>query len=382
MIDFSPTEEQKALRDGALRFAREALDGRSQDADPSEFPRAKWALAAEFGLLGLLVPPQYGGMGCDCATAALVLDAVSYGCRDHGFVHAVCTQIVCSVQLTLFGSIQQREELLPPLCAGRIVASQAMTEPEAGSDTSSIRTTAVKRGGGSYVLNGRKTFISNGPLADLALVFAVTNPAARTLGRSSCFLVPADAPGFSRGPAMQKMGLNSLQNGDLEFTDCTVSTAALLGSEGGGASIFSEAMEWERILLSAALVGKTQRVLEATVAHAKSRRQFGRPIGEFQAIAHRIADMRTSLELGRLMVHKAAWLKDSGARATLESSLAKLHASESCKAACLEAVQMLGGYGYFTGLDAERELRDSIASTIYSGTSEIQKNIIAALSGL
>jgi alkylation response protein AidB-like acyl-CoA dehydrogenase len=320
-------------------------------------------------------------MGRDCVSAAVVLEALGYGCRDHGLLHAICTQIVGSVQINLFGTAAQKKEYLPAIVRGEIVLCLGMTEADAGSDTSAIRTRAVPHGN-IFTLNGRKVFISNGPVADLAIIFAVTDPSAKSVGRISCFLLSTTIRGFTRGPAMRKMGLNSLQNGELVLDDCEIEKTALFGKEGTGSAIFAEAMEWERILLFATQVGKLHHLLDRTVAQARSRQQFGQPIGRFQAIAHRVADIRVNLELGRLICLKAAWIKDKGSRATLESSIAKLFISESCKNACIEAVQIHGAYGYMKELNLERELRDSIASTIYSGTSEIQRNLIAALSGL
>jgi hypothetical protein len=225
-------------------------------------------------------------------------------------------------------------------------------------------------------------FITNAPIADVVLLFAVTDASKSFFGQTSCLLFELERPGVSRGAPMLKMGLDSLQNGELYFDDALVPAACVLGKPGAGGAVFSETITWERILLFATVVGKMKRTLETTVAYAKDRKQGGISIASHQAVSHKIADMRVNLELSRLAVYKAAWLKDQGKNAYLEASIAKLFASESLKRACLDALQIHGGYGYMKDYDVERELRDSLAGTIYSGTSEIQKNIIARLCGL
>jgi alkylation response protein AidB-like acyl-CoA dehydrogenase len=235
-MNFELSEDQIALRDSTLKFSVTTLKGTSASIDNLEFPRQQWDQCAEFGLLGVLIPEEYGGMGRDCLTAQVILEALGYGCRDHGLVHAICTQIICSVQIMLFGTAEQKSQFLPAMARGEIVACQAMTEPDAGSDTLAIRTRA-EWAGVNFKLNGRKTFISNAPMADIAIVFAVTDASAKTIGRLSCFLVPSATPGLSKGPAMHKMGLNSLQNGDLILEDCEVDRRAILGRLGAGSVI-------------------------------------------------------------------------------------------------------------------------------------------------
>lgn len=380
-MDFALTPDQIEVRETTLAFARERLNSEGPPDDDETFPRDKWAACAEFGLLGLLLPREYEGSEYDALTAAIALEALGAGCSDHGLVHAVGTQIISGIQINLFGSAEQKSRYLPALSRGTAIAAQAMTEPDAGSDFSAIRTRAVREDG-QYRLTGRKTFITNGPIADVVLVFAVTDPGKGALGGLSCFIVDNGTPGFERSRPMRKMGLSTLQNGDLVFEECLVPVEKRLGQEGGGGILFGEAMEWERILLFATQLGKLAQVLERTVRYGKTRRQFGQPIGRFQSFSNKIADMRVNLELGRLMVYKGAWLKAQGRRAALESSIAKLFVSESCKTACLDAVQLHGGLGYMKEAGLERELRDSVGSTIYSGTSEIQRVIISKLSGL
>jgi alkylation response protein AidB-like acyl-CoA dehydrogenase len=281
----------------------------------------------------------------------------------------------------LFGSEEQKQCLLPDLTSGKSIYAQAITEPDSGSDAFAMRTTAV-RDGTDFILNGTKTFITNGPVCDSVLVFAVTDPSRKLLGGFSCFHVSASSPGFSRGKSLEKLGLRTLANGELIFSDCRIPTSAMIGREGQGTIIFSEAMEWERTLIPACLLGDMERVLEESILYAKERQAFGKHIAEFQAISHKIAKMKMNVELGRLALYNAATLKENRKRAALETSVAKYFISESLKQACLDAIQIRGAYGYMTEYEVERDLRDSIASTIYSGTSEMQANIIARLAGL
>lgn len=378
-MDFDLTSGQTAARDATIGFASSELS--DIDADCDDFPKEHWAKCADFGLLGLLVPQEYGGSGHDCLTSSTILEAFGYACHDSGLAHAIVTQIVCGVQLAIFGSESQKAAFLPRLCSGEIILAQAITEPDAGSDTMAMRTSVVEQDD-AFVLNGSKIFITNAPIADVALVFAVSDKEKKGLGKLSCLIVEKDTAGFERSKPLEKMGLTTLQNGLLFFEDCRVPKDRMVGSKGQGSVIFMEAMEWERILLVSVHVGRMQRVLETCVSYARTREQFGQPIGRFQSISNKIATMRMNLELGQLMVRKAAWAKDTRKRAVLESSMAKLFISESYKAACLDAIQLHGGYGYMKETGLERELRDSLAGTIYSGTSEIQRNIIAKLSGL
>jgi alkylation response protein AidB-like acyl-CoA dehydrogenase len=379
-MDFSLSSDQIRLRDGTVHFARERIPapGTAHDAP---FPRSAWAECAEFGLLGLLVPRELGGAGLDGLTAAVVLEAFGYACADQGLVHAVATQVLCGLQLALFGTEKQKAEYLPGISNGTLIASQAMTEPDAGSDVAAMKTHAEPRDG-TYLLNGSKCFITNGPICDVALTFCVTDPEKNALGRLSCLIVDRDTPGFERGSPFHKLGLHSLKNGMLYFRDCPIPEERLLGARGGGWLLFSSAIEWERVLLFATQVGKMQHVLEQVVTYASQRKQFGRRIGDFQAVSGKVAQMRVNLELSRLIAYKAAWLKDARQPAALEASIAKLFISESCRDACLDAVQIHGGYGFMEEHAPAGDLRDSLGGTIYSGTSEIQRNIIARLCGL
>ena len=377
-----PDTEQTALIDSLVKFARNELNDGVEEADRSrEFPWESWHKCAGMQIQALPFPVEYGGCGADFSTTVLSLNALGYACKDAGLVHAIATQLLCGIQLREFGSDELKARYLPDLCSGNRVFCQAITEPGSGSDAMAMRTRAV-RDDDTFTLDGSKTFITNGPIADVALVFAVTNPDVKRLMGVSCFAVEQGTPGFERCPPLQKMGLNTLQNGELVLDGCRVSADRIVGRVGQGAILFHESMEWERILLPAAHLGTLRRVLETTVEYAKQREAFGQPIGQFQLVSEKIAAMKVNLELGELALTRAAQLKDAGKRAPLEAAICKLFVSESLKQGCLDAVQIHGGYGYMAEYEVERDLRDSIASTVYSGTSELQKTIIAKLIGL
>jgi alkylation response protein AidB-like acyl-CoA dehydrogenase len=381
-MTFDLTEEQRKLQKIIVDFARQELNpGAAERERAGEFPKDLWDKCAEMRILALPFPEEYGGDGFDFVTTVAAFHALGYACKDAGLAHALASQMIGGLQILLFGSEDLKTRVLPDLAAGKLIYAQAITEPDSGSDAFAMRTRAVKTADG-YTLNGTKTMISNGPVADRVLVFAVTDPEKSTLNRASCFLVSKDDPGFSAGKPFDKLGLRTMLNGELVFDNCQIPASALIGREGQGAILFNEAMEWERTLLPALLLGELDRVLETCVVYAKEREAFGKPIGDFQAVSHKVATMKMNAELGKLILYRAADLKDRRKRAPLETSVAKLFISESLKQGCLDAVQIHGGYGYTSEFDVERELRDSIASTIYSGTSEMQKNIIAHLSGL
>jgi alkylation response protein AidB-like acyl-CoA dehydrogenase len=279
-----------------------------------------------------------------------------------------------------FGREEQKQRYLPRLCDGSMVAVQAMTEPMSGSDAFSLRTTAQKRGD-RYVLTGSKTFITNAPVADVFLVFARTDPAKGFAGVSA-FLVERQTPRLSVSAPMHKMGLRTSPMGEVSFDGCEVPEENLLGSPGAGSAIFTTSMDWERTCILASALGTMQRQLERCIAYAKERTQFGQPIGKFQAVSHRIVEMKLRLETARLLLYKVGWLKAQGKRTAMESAMAKLYLSQCFLDSSLDAVQIHGGYGYSEEYEFERELRDAVGGRIYSGTSEIQKNIIAGSLGL
>jgi hypothetical protein len=382
-MDFSLSDEQKLLRDNIVRFGREVLSPGAAERDRDQaFSRELWRKCGEIGIQGLPVPEQYGGSGVDPLTCAIALEALGYGCRDGGLVFSLCAHLLsCVVPLWQHGNEAQKRRYLPGLCDGALIGVHAMTEPDSGSDAFALRTKAERDGTG-FRLNGTKTFISNGPVADLVIVFAMTDAKKGYHGGVTAFLVEAGAPGFKAGAKFDKLGLRTSPIGELVFTDLYVPDEAVLGTIGAGSALFTASMDWERICLFASHVGAMERLLETSIAYARTRTQFGQAIGKFQAIGHRIADMKVQLEAARLLVHRAAWRLGNTRNASLDAAMAKLFVSESLVKSALATVQIHGGYGFVTEYEVERALRDAVGSTLYSGTSEMQRNIIARWLGL
>ncbi len=382
-MDFALTEEQRALRSNIIRFARERLSAGADERDRNHtFPRDLWSQCGTMRLQGLPVPHEWGGAGLDALSTAIALDALGYGCTDAGLVFSLCAHLLaCVVPLWKFGTEEQKQRYLAALCNGSLIAVNAMTEPDSGSDAFALKTRAEPADGG-YRISGTKIFASNAPVADLALVFAVTDPVKGYHGGISAFLVERDSKGFSTSAPLDKMGLRASPTGELVLDEVWVSRNALLGGEGGGARVFAHSMDWERACLFASHAGQMERLLETAIGYARTRRQFGAPIGSNQAISHRIADMKVMLEAARLLVYRAAWSLDHSRSASLDASIAKLFTSESLVRSALDTMHIFGGYGFMTETQVERAVRDALASTVYSGTSEMQRNIIARWLGL
>lgn len=381
-MDLSFTPDQLALKESAFAFARRELadDMIARDRDAT-FSRDLWQKCAAFGIQGSAFPAEYGGGGVDIISAMLLMEGLGRGCKDSGLLFAMSGQM-WTVQMPImrFGTDTQRDHYLPPLCSGESIGAHGMTEPGSGSDAFSLRTTA-RRDGDVYVINGSKTFSTNAPFADVFLVFATVDRNLGFLGVTA-FIIDRETPGLHVGREIGKMGLRTAPMAELVFDDCRVPVANRLGKEGNGATIFGDAIEWERACILASIIGAMERQLETCVAYAKAREQFGQPIGKFQAVANKIADMKVRLETARLIVYNAGWNKKIHGKAPMESAIAKLYLSECWQKSCMDAVQIHGGYGYTTDFELERDLRDSISTTIYSGTSDIQRNIIARYLGL
>ena len=382
-MDFSYSPEQRQLRDDVTRFAREVLNDDVLGRDREQrFRRDLWERCAGLGLTGLPVPEEYGGMAFDPLTSAIALEALGYGCRDSGLVFSICAHLLsCVVPLWKHGTEEQKRRYLPGLCSGSLIGVHAMTEAGSGSDAFNLLTRAEPEGDG-FVINGTKTFISNAPVADLVIVFTMTDRSKGFHGGTTPFLVEKGTPGFRVSQKIEKMGLRTAPFGELVFEDVRVPASAAIGGVGGGAAMFTEAMDWERVLLFAAHVGTMERLLEEAIKYAKTRRQFGQPIGKFQAVSHKIADMKVQLEAARLLTYRAATRLETARGASLDAAMAKLFVSESLVRVALDTVQIFGGYGYTTEYEIERALRDAVGSTLYSGTSEIQRNIISRWLGL
>lgn len=381
-MDFAWTPEQQRLRDEVVAFARESLNGDvvGRDAE-NEFSRDAWRKCAGFGIQGLPVPEELGGGGADALTIMLVLEALGYGCRDGGLVFSLNAHMwACEIPIVTFGSHAQKNRYLPGLCDGSLIGAQAMTEPESGSDAFSLSTTAEKDGD-VYVLNGTKTFVTNAPVADVFVVFASTDRSKGFAGLSA-FVVERGTEGLSVGRPFRKMGLRTSPMSELVVSDCAVPEANLLGRPGAGMALFNASMGWERGFILASAIGTMQRQLERSIDYARERRQFGQPIANFQAVSHKIADMKVRLESARLFLYKLGWLKAQGKDTAMDSAMVKLYVSECLVQSSLEALQIHGAYGYIEDYEIERDVRDAIASRIYSGTTEIQRNIVARHLGL
>ena len=381
-MDFALSAEQVELKEAAVAFARRELDrGLAEREEAGVFPREAWRACAEFGIQGLPVPAGLGGGGADMLTTAVVMEGLGYGCHDNGLIFSLNAQM-WSLELPLvkFGTEAQQRAYLPGLVSGDLIGVHAMTEPDSGSDAFGMRTRAERRGD-HYVLDGTKLYITNAPVSDVVLVFA-SDPGRPGLAGISAFLVERGAPGFAVTRGLEKMGLRTSPMGEVALDGCVVPAGSRLGPEGAGMAIFNSSMTWERSCILASAVGVMQRQLETCVAYARARRQFGRPIGKFQAVAGKAADMYLRLEAARLLVYRAAWLGQQGRPAVAEAAAAKLFASEAWVASSLDAIQVHGAYGYMREGGVERDLRDAVASTIYSGTSEIQRVILARLLGL
>jgi alkylation response protein AidB-like acyl-CoA dehydrogenase len=382
LVDFDLTDEQQELRRSIVEFGSRHLGDGVTDRDAAhEFHREGWKRCAEFGIQGLPVPEAYGGGAADTLTIAIALEALGYACADNGLLFSLNAQMwSAEIPLVRFGTEAQKLRYLPGLCDGSTIGVQGVTEPGTGSDALAMTTRATRDSRG-YLLNGAKTFITNAPVADMFVVFAVTDPASGFAGLSA-FLVDRGTPGLSVGEPFRKMGLRTSPMSELAFSDCHVPEECRLGPEGAGMAIFNASMEWERIFILATAVGTMQRQLERCIAYARERRQFGQPIAAFQAVSHKIVDMKVRCDTARLLLYQTAWLKGKKRSLTLESAMTKLYLSECFVASSMDALQVHGAYGYMEESGLERDVRDALGSRIYSGTSQIQHNLIARKLGL
>jgi alkylation response protein AidB-like acyl-CoA dehydrogenase len=376
-MDFSLSADQQGWQDAAIRFAKEDLvdDVLGRD-ERREFWREGWQRCARFGIQGLPVPLEYGGKGQDLRVTIAAMEGLGYGCADNGLIFAINASMwTNSIPILRYGTEAQKRRFLPGLCDGRLVGANGASEVEAGSDIFSMQTRAEKRGD-RWILNGRKIWVTSGPVADLFVCYATSDPSRGVMGLSA-FIIPRDTPGFRVVREIPKMGVRTVPMGELALEDCELPLESLLGREGRGAEVFNCSMEWERGAILAGALGTMRRQLERCIAHVRSRKQFGKPIGKNQSVANKVVDMAVRLETCRPLVYRIGWLKAQGKDATVESAMAKLHVSDCYVKNSLDAVQLFGAAGYVSETGIERDLRDSIGSTIYSGTNEIQRNVIA-----
>ncbi|MFQ5862952.1 MAG: acyl-CoA dehydrogenase [Candidatus Brocadiales bacterium] len=374
-MNFSITEEQRLLSDIVREFAHKELGPIAAELDnEARFPAEQLCRASELGFMGIMIPERYGGSGMDTISYVIALEEISRACASTAVIISVNNSLVCE-PIFRFGCEELKHRFLIPLSRGEKLGCFALTEPQAGSDAVGLKTTAIKRAG-CYVLNGTKLLITSGDRADVAVVFAVTDRTRGTHGISA-FLVEKGTPGFSVGKIEDKMGLRASDLAELSFQDCTVPEENLLGKEGDGFKIAMITLDGGRIGIAAQSVGIARACLEDALRYSKERFQFGQPISGFQAIRFMLADMSVEIEAGRLLTFRAAYLKDRGLPYTKEASQSKLYASEMANRVAYKALQIFGGYGYTKEFPVERWYRDARVTTIYEGTSEIQRLVIA-----
>jgi butyryl-CoA dehydrogenase len=374
-MSFDLSEDQEMIRELAEKFATEQLKPRAAKFEEDEeiSPEILRELGS-LGFMGMMVPEDLGGAGLDALSYVLVIEEIAKADASTAVTVAVNNSLVCGIFLEFAGD-EQKRKFLPPLAKGEKIGSFALTEPEAGTDAGNVQTTAVLDGD-QYVLNGTKTFITNGGLAGTVLAFASTNKELKAKGLS-CLVVEKGTPGFSVGSREKKMGMRAADVSELIFEDCRVPKENLIGQEGEGLKIGLTALDSGRISIAAQAVGIAQAAFQEALEYSKQRQQFGRPICQFQAIQFMLADMATRIEAARLLTYRAAHLKNQGIRFSSEASMAKLYASEAATWVCTRALQIHGGYGYMKDYAVERYFRDARLTEIYEGTSEAQRMVIA-----
>jgi butyryl-CoA dehydrogenase len=375
-MDFELTELQRETERLCREFAARELTPHARAWDEEHtFPREAVRKLAELALLGVAVPERYGGAGLDNVAYAVAIEEISRGCASTGVILSVNNSLYCDPVLK-YGTEEQKQAFLSPFARGEKLGCFGLTEPEAGSDAAAQKTTAVRKGD-DYAINGSKNWITNGPVADAILLFAMTDKAAGHRGISA-FLVPTDTPGFTRGKPDRKMGICASPSCSIFFEDCRVPARNRLGQEGDGFKIAMSTLDGGRIGIAAQALGIARAAFEEARVYSLERKTFGQPIAQHQAIQFMLADMATELDAARLLTHKAARLKDAGVRHSAESAMAKLYASEMASRVANKALQVFGGQGYSKEFDAERHVRDARITEIYEGTSEIQRLVISA----
>jgi alkylation response protein AidB-like acyl-CoA dehydrogenase len=374
-VDFQPAEEQRHVLETVRQFAeREVLPHVLEWDEAAHFPLETIKALGRLGLMGVIFPTEYGGAGMGYLEYAAAIEGLSRVDGSVGIIVAAHTSL-CSNHIFVAGTEEQRRHYLPKLATGEFIGAWGLTEPGSGSDAGSARMSAVRKGD-CWVLNGTKTFCTNGHYADVVVVIAVTDRSAHTHGLSA-FIVDKGTRGFRPGKKENKLGLRASDTAELIFEDCVIPGQNLLGQEGNGFTDAMRVLDGGRISIAALALGMAQGAYEASLKYARQRHQFGRPISEFQAIQWKLADMATEIDAARLLTTRAAWMKDQGMKTTLESSMAKLYAGEVAVRVANEAVQIHGGYGFIKDYPVEKFYRDVKLCTIGEGTSEIQRMVIA-----
>ncbi|MGH9708842.1 MAG: acyl-CoA dehydrogenase [Candidatus Acidiferrales bacterium] len=370
------TEDQKLLQRSVREFAEAEVKPHARENDETgRYPREIFRQAAELGLTGVAIPENYGGAGMDHISYSIVIEEISRACASTGVILSVQNSLYCD-PVYRFGTEEQKRKFLVPYARGEKIGCYALTEPQAGSNAAALTTKAVRRGD-RYVINGTKAWITNGGAADAAIVYVNTQPEKGEKGITA-LVVEKGTPGFSVGKEEKKLGIHATACTELVFTDCEVPEGNRIGAEGEGYKVALSTLDGGRIGIAAQATGIAQSAFEAALSYAQQRQAFGHPISDFQAIQFMLADMATEIDAARLLVRRAAWKQDSGARFSMEASIAKLFSSEMSTRVAHKAIQIHGGYGYSQEYPVERAYRDARITEIYEGTSEIQRLVIAA----
>jgi len=383
-MNFKIPQEYLDYKEEVIQFAK-SLDTSNlinRDLEGS-FAYDLWKQCGDFGLLGLSALKEYGGSveKIDILKSTIAMEGFGYACRDNGLGIAVNSHL-WSVQMSIseFGSEYLKKKYLPKMASGELIGAHALTEANSGSDVFNMETTATKVAGG-YELNGTKRLITLGPIANVSVVFASTDLSLGKWGITA-FVVDDSMEGYIKRKANNKMGLRTVPLGEIEFKNCFVPEENIIGKVGAGLSICNNSLEYDRCSILASKLGAMERQLDECIAFVKSHKRFGSKISSFQAVTHRIADMKMRLEISRLLLYKMSWLKQNNTSAMMEGAMLKLYLGEAFVASSFDAVRLFGGSGYLTEYEIERDLRDSVGGVLYAGTSDIQKNIIATLLGL
>jgi butyryl-CoA dehydrogenase len=375
-LDLGLTEEQLLLQRTVREFAESEVKPLAKEIDETgRFPRETFRKAAELGLTGVAVPEEYGGAGMDHIGYSIVIEEISRVCASTGVILSVQNSLYCD-PIQRFGTEEQKRKFLVPFARGEKIGCYALTEPQAGSNAAALRTQAVLKGD-KYVINGTKAWITNGGAADAVIVYTNTHPEKGEKGITA-LVVEKETPGFAVGKEEKKLGINATACCELSFTDCAVPVANRIGAEGEGYKVALSTLDGGRIGIAAQATGIAQGAFDAALAYSQQRKAFGHPIADFQAIQFMLADMATEIDAARLLLRKAAWKEETGARFSMEASIAKLFASEMATRVTHKAIQIYGGNGYSREYPVERNYRDARITEIYEGTSEIQRLVIAA----
>jgi butyryl-CoA dehydrogenase len=375
-MNFKPTEEQLAVLQTARDFATNEVLPKAAEIDREHrHPAELVKRMAELGFLGIAVPEQYGGAGLDNVSYAIAMEEVSRACASTGVIMSVNNSLVCD-PIYRFGTDAQKQEWLTPLASGKLLGCFALSEPEAGSDAAAQKTVAEKQSDGTWVINGTKNWITNGPVADVCVLFTMNDKALGHKGITA-FILPMKTKGVRTGPPDDKLGIRGSKSSQIYLDDVRLPGDALLGEVGRGFAVAMSTLDGGRIGIAAQALGIARAALEDSLGYAQQRRTMGKPIIQHQAIAFKLADMATEIDAARLLVHRAAWLKDNKQPYGKEASMAKLYASDVANRAAREAIQIFGGNGYVTEFPVERHFRDAKITEIYEGTSEIQRLVIS-----